>query len=723
MSQLFTLVLAASFSLAALAPAADPDALQSQAVKAAVQKVAPCVVQIQTSGGLDIIGGSEMIGSGLRIGEGPTTGVILSPDGYIVSSAYNFVSKPTEIFVAVPGKRERYVAKNVATDTTRMLTLLKIEAEGLPVPASVPKKEFKVGQWALAVGRTWSTADNPPSVSVGILSALDRIWGKAIQTDAKVSPVNYGGPMVDIQGRVLGILVPADPRAQDETAGHEWYDSGIGFAIPLEDVLAVLPRLKEGKNLHRGFLGFTPKSGDIYGAEPAIGAVNPGSTAAKAGLKAGDVIVEIDGAKVNRQAQIMHVLGTKYEGDTIAVKVKRGSEELSFANLKLSGLLTAISHAFLGILPMRDDPELGVEVRYVFPKSPADGAGIKPGDRIMAVAAGTEKAHPFAGNTGLEAILNGTAPGMEIKVDVRRKGADKNETLTVKLAALTDDVPDRLPEPASLKKALEPKKKVPAEVAEAKKATPDEPPAEKKAPPRRPAKKEAPKEEPKKEEPKKEVKDDDEEKKVETGFQKRSNASHDHEYWLYVPENYDRNVAHAVVVWLHPAGQGKDKYAEAMVEGWEDFCNDKHIILIGPKAVNETGWLVSEVDFIREAVERVATEYTVDRQRIIVHGMGLGGQLALYMGMHDRDLFRGVAVTGASLTQPAKPNALNQRMAFFIVAGGKDPRIRAILDTKEKLIEQKFPVAFREIPDMGHQYLDDETLQELVRWIDSLDRL
>src|SRR5438874_532135 len=87
------------------AAAARPqDADESQAIKAAVQKVAPGVVQIQTSGGLDVIGASEMIGSGLRTGEGPTTGVIVSADGYIISSAYNFASKPTEIFVSVPGK-------------------------------------------------------------------------------------------------------------------------------------------------------------------------------------------------------------------------------------------------------------------------------------------------------------------------------------------------------------------------------------------------------------------------------------------------------------------------------------------------------------------------------------------------------------------------------------------------------------------------------------------
>src|SRR5438067_6584986 len=131
-----------------------------------------------------------------------------------------------------------------------MLTLWKVDRKNLPVPVMVPKKELKVGQWAIALGRTLDLKqkkDTPPSISIGIVSALNRIWGKALQTDAKVSPVNYGGPLVDIQGRVQGILIPASQRKEGETAGFEWYDSGIGFAVPMEDVLAMLPRLKEGK--------------------------------------------------------------------------------------------------------------------------------------------------------------------------------------------------------------------------------------------------------------------------------------------------------------------------------------------------------------------------------------------------------------------------------------------------------------------------------------------
>src|SRR5208282_3290185 len=124
----------------------DLEALQEKAMKAAVARVAPCVVQIETSGGSDVIG-TGFGGPQVRKGTGPTTGLIVAADGYVISSAFNFADKPSAIFVAVPGRKDRLVAKTVATDHTRMLTLLKIEAKGLPVPTPAPKKDIKVGEW------------------------------------------------------------------------------------------------------------------------------------------------------------------------------------------------------------------------------------------------------------------------------------------------------------------------------------------------------------------------------------------------------------------------------------------------------------------------------------------------------------------------------------------------------------------------------------------------
>src|SRR5262249_43484574 len=220
------LVFAGGSSAVSVAPAQAPDGdlegqLQ-QSIKAAVARVAPSVVQIETSGGTDMVGSGQ---EPFRRGTGPTTGLVVSSEGYIISSAFNFANKPSAIFVSIPGQHERLVAKVVATDHTRMLTLLKVDAANLPVPVAAPKKDIKVGEWALALGRTWTSAEGTPSVSIGIISALNRIWGKAIQTDAKISPVNYGGPLIDLQGRVMGVIVPASTRGQDEVAGVEWYDS------------------------------------------------------------------------------------------------------------------------------------------------------------------------------------------------------------------------------------------------------------------------------------------------------------------------------------------------------------------------------------------------------------------------------------------------------------------------------------------------------------------
>ncbi len=201
-----------------------------KAIREAVAKVGPSIVQIETSGGTELVGGSRV-----RKGVGPTTGVIVSPDGYIITSAFNFANKPAAVFVSIPNhNKERLVAKTICTDTTRMLTLIKVEASGLPVPTAMPKKEMQIGQWSVAVGRTLDpNVDAPPSASVGIISALNRIWGKAVQTDAKVSPVNYGGALIDVDGRVQGVLVPASPFGEGDTAGAVYSTGSWGSRTAL----------------------------------------------------------------------------------------------------------------------------------------------------------------------------------------------------------------------------------------------------------------------------------------------------------------------------------------------------------------------------------------------------------------------------------------------------------------------------------------------------------
>jgi S1-C subfamily serine protease/predicted esterase len=682
----------------------DLNEVHEKVMKEAVRKVAPSVVQILTQGGTDMVVTGPK-GVVFRKALGPTTGVIVDADGYVISSAFNFINNPTTILVAVPGHKETFQAKRIATDKSRMLTLLRLldaggqPVKGLPVPAFVPEKDLREGQWSLALGRTLDLKRaSPPSVSIGIISALGRIWGKAIQVDAKTSPVNYGGPIIDVEGRVQGIIVPASPRGEEETAGFEWYDSGIGFAIPMEHIIKVaLPRLKEGKDLKKGLLGVAPKSPDIYGVAAEVQQVLPNSAAARAGLKAGDTLVEIDGQPITRQAHVLHLLGPKYEGDKISLKYKRGEKVTKVKDLVLVGNLEVYAHPFLGILPMRDDPKLGVEIRYVYPKSPADTAGLKAGDRIVKVGAGDKPLAAFKGQKRgrdeLFDVLNGLAPGAELKLEVLRKGG-KTDAVTVKLAAMPgttpaqdDELPGKLPEVASLKKAL-----APLETAD---------PKDKQPKVEVPKKAEAP-------------------KKAETGLLERTTTAGG-KYWIYVHEDYDPNVAHALVIWLHPPRKNTKDDVNDFTDAWEDYCKDNHIIMVGPKSDTEEGWVPSDVDFVLETARDVLGHYTIDRQRVVAHGMGVGGQMAVYLGFTSRNLIRGVATTGAVVTSP-KDNVANERLAFFLSAGDRDPLAKAVAACQPKLMEHRLPSVYREIPNRGREYLDEARLRELVRWIDALDR-
>lgn len=673
----------------------DLNDLLEKMSKEAALKVAPSVVQIETRGGADMVVAGPK-GQVFRKALGPTTGVIVDADGYIISSAFNFLNNPTTILVRIPGQAsEELVAQRVATDRSRMLTLLKVNAKGLRTPAHVPKGELREGQWAIALGRALDTKlDKSPAVSIGIISALGRIWGKAIQTDAKISPINYGGPIVDIQGRVQGILIPASPRGDDETAGFEWYDSGIGFAIPMEDILAALPRLKQGKDLRRGILGITLKNAaDIYSNAPEIGGVLKGSAAAKAGLKPGDVLVEIDGKAVVRIAQLQHLLGVKYEGDHVAIKYRRGKETVETKGLELVGQNQIVAQPFLGILPLRDDPKLGVEVRYVFANSPAEKAGLKPGDRIVKYGLDEKQLAPFTGDKrGQEQLLDwldALSPETEIKLEVQRKGGDKAKVVTAQLDYLPGAIaepaaaiPETLPEIASIKKALAPLERV--------KPNPKAPKAAEPKP-----------------------------QKVDTGLTEKNTPDGEHKYWLYVHDDYDPNVAHALLVWLHPPDKNKKEDMEALVDLWEDFCRDNHIILVMP-IENQGGWFPSAGDFVVAAARDAMSRYTVDSRRVIAHGMGVGGQMALHLGFGHRDLFRGVAALGAAPGQ-IKDNVANQRLSFYLAAGELDPLVKNIAESRLRLAERRYPAYFREIPERGREYMTGKQLREMVRWLDSLD--
>ena len=456
--------------------------LQGQAIQRAAARVAPSVVRIETLGGLDRF-------EDQLLGHGPTTGVIVDPAGYIITSSFNFLSQPASILVTLQDTR-RYPAKIVAQDFARHLTLIKIEAAGLPVGQLGPAAEVEVGETAIAVGRTYRQAQ--PNLSVGLVSAVGRIEGKAIQTDAKISPANYGGPLINLQGEITGILAPLSPGSRSIAGGTEWYDSGIGFAIVYEQVLSRLDRLKAGEDIHPGLMGISFPAGASFLTAPQIKQVRPNSPAATAGLAADDLILEAEGVPTPTISHLKKVVGQRDAGDELNLLVQRGEEQIR-ASLRLVEKLLPFQPGILGILPSRAPAadSRGLLIRYVLPGSPADAAGLTKGDRVVALAQ-----TPVTDERMLREELEVRPQSAAVRLTIERG----EETFAVDLTL--SSFPETLP--ASIPSAV------------------DEPLAEGEKP--------------------------------QVGELRLSPENAEGEYFLYVPEDYHPAHAHGLILWAAADG-------------------------------------------------------------------------------------------------------------------------------------------------------------------------
>lgn len=321
------------------------DLLAPKAFRAAAERVLPSMVTIEAVGGVSGAGTKRGRMAGIRLpGEGPTTGVIISSDGYIITSTFNFIKRPPIITVVLPDG-SRKVARQLGSDETRKLCLLKVDGvEGLPVPEFAPRSQLRVGQWAVALGVGFG--DDEPSLSAGIISATSRIQGRAVQTDANLSPANYGGPLVDLDGRMIGICVPLNPQSRDLASGVEWYDSGIGFAVPLHGNDDVIARLKAGETIKPGYLGVKVGATPDQTPGAIVGEVVQDSPADKAGLKAQDRIVEVAGEAVLDPPHLAVLIGKHDAGGKVALKIQRGEETLDLtATLEVAPVATPMPMA------------------------------------------------------------------------------------------------------------------------------------------------------------------------------------------------------------------------------------------------------------------------------------------------------------------------------------------------------------------------------------------
>ncbi|MFO1054139.1 MAG: trypsin-like peptidase domain-containing protein [Planctomycetota bacterium] len=259
-----------------------------------------------------------LVQPGFLQAQGASTGIVISKDGWILTSRFALNFDPSTILVSLADGRA-FSARRAGEDTSRGIALLKIEADDLqPVDFADPKLG-EVGRSVFVLGRTFAPTGRP-TVHSGIVSARDRLYGRALQIDAWTSPANYGGPVVDIDGRVLGIAVPLSPSGRD--AGVDWHDSGIGFATTIADIAPLMERMQRGETLHRAWLGVALDPSDL-GPGAVIQSLVPRSPAAGLGLRRGTRITAVDGTKVRNSFHAQILIGAHMAGDEITLALEQ----------------------------------------------------------------------------------------------------------------------------------------------------------------------------------------------------------------------------------------------------------------------------------------------------------------------------------------------------------------------------------------------------------------
>lgn len=658
MKFLCSLVMAAATLLTVSPLFAAPNLakLEQQALNDATNAVEDSVVQIRTIGGLDRVGKT-------LISDGPTTGLIVSADGFIVSSAFNFANQPSSILVRLADGKQ-LAAELVGRDKNRMLVLLKVNSDrALPVATAVEPADIRVGQWAIALGRTFSAAS--ADISVGIVSATNRKYGRAIQTDANVSVANYGGPLVDIFGRVLGVLVPMSPQSsggtETELAGAQYYDSGIGFAVPLSHVFSILERWKEQPELLPGKLGIGMKNGDAHVTAPEITSVWPNSPADEAGWQSGDLIVAINDQAVATQAQLRFQIMPRYADDTLSVTLKRDDKQVE-TSVTLTGKLPPYRHAFLGILPSSssDGDKSGAIVGVVWPESPAAQAGIESGDRITKL-----NETKITGTNAMRTSLLASHPGKTIGIEVTR--GDEQLQLTATLAT----IPQAILSPTDLANYQD------------------------------------------------DATQTDEQPKL-----KKLKVPEFSQVAVYAAPTLPEKQSAGLLLWL---GDGDKQSNQVLADQWLATCQRGGYSLLIAAPAEQGSWTSSDLNYLQQLVRLARLQLQVDPQRMVVVGQDKAGQLAYALALGSRSPFAGVVSIDAPLPRTLSPSDTSPRNRLAVLAvESKDSNFGPLIRRDLAILREKgYPTTSLTRRAAGDDdfELDEVTRASIERWIVGLDRL
>ena len=272
------------------------------------------------------------------------SGVLVSPDGYIVTNAH-VVDNALEVVVTLPGGKS-YDAQLIGIDNPSDIALLKIEDENLSHAELGDSDQLIVGEWAVALGNPLGLFDvnHKPTATAGIISGTNMDFGvkeaghvyqDMIQTDASINPGNSGGPLVNALGEVIGISTFIMTGSN-----HSSGSIGIGFAIPINRVKEVAEDLKKYGKVERDYTtgvhiqAIDPKLQNYFRLPTSEGViitdVEKRSSGEKAGLKVGDVIMEVDGKKINSAKDISRVIdeGLHKVGDIVTLTIIRENNSM-----------------------------------------------------------------------------------------------------------------------------------------------------------------------------------------------------------------------------------------------------------------------------------------------------------------------------------------------------------------------------------------------------------
>jgi Do/DeqQ family serine protease len=457
---LFVGILLAGFSPAVGAePAPDPKAVlraMEEAFVAVAEHVMPAVVNVTTTPKKEAGGGrSPQTEERFREFFGPElferffrerpprenvraagSGVIVDPRGFILTNNH-VVENAVEIQVQLSDQR-KFPARLVGRDPKTDLAVLKIEATGpLPVAELGDSDRLRIGQWAIAIGNPFGL---DRTVTLGIISATGRMrlgvsqFENFIQTDASINPGNSGGPLLNLDGKVIGVNTAIVSTGQ-----------GIGFSIPINMAKEVMGQLIEKGRVVRGWLGIViqelsdelaPGFGVPAGRGVLVSDVMKGSPAETAGVRAGDIIVEFGGQSIREVPGLQRRVAAIHPGQSVPLTVLRDKKEarLTVKIGEMPGEETLVAAAPAvegwGLTVAALTPELaeryelttaeGLVVTEVGRGGPADRAGIREGDAILAV-----NRQPIRSVQDFQQALQHIKPGEMVPVYLERQGGPR----------------------------------------------------------------------------------------------------------------------------------------------------------------------------------------------------------------------------------------------------------------------------------------------------------